>query len=303
MKHNILIGASCLLLSLSMTVAAQDFNQVIINGGENYTKCDKVYTPEAGDFSVGVDLIPLFRTIGGAFNDSETPVGGNPFSVDDMVCKPTVSVIGKYMFTDKWALKANIGLMVNTHTNRSYVLDDKMQVLAPQDEAKVVDSQKITKSGGSFMVGAEYRLGKRRVQGIFGVGILFGFSTLKESYSYGNAITEFNQEPTSAISSSEFGIPYGYRIKECQTSGANIMAGVYGSAGAEWFVAPKISLGADVKLSLYGIFGNQGWVKSEGWSDAYQRVTTRTDLVTPGNRGFNFSTDNIGGSLYMSFYF
>lgn len=264
---------------------------------------EKVYIPEAGDWSVGVDLVPLFRTIGGAFNDSETPIGGQPFEVDNMLCKPNVSILGKYMFTDKWGLKVDLGIMVNNKDNRSYVQDDMMNILDPVNDAKVIDSQKITKTGGSLMIGAEYRLGKRRVQGIFGMGALFGFSTLKESYSYGNAITEFNQNPSTAIGNNQNNFPAGYRITEAQTSGANIMVGVYGSVGAEWFVAPKIALGADVKLSFYGLFGNQGWVKSEGWNDSYRAIESRTDLVTPGNRGFNLSTDNIGGSLYMSFYF
>lgn len=256
-----------------------------------------VYTPEAGDFSVGVDLIPLFRTIGGAFNDSETPVGGHPFLEENMLCKPNVSIIGKYMFSDKWGIKVDLGLMVKSNNYRSYVQDDKMVVLDPLSEAKVVDRERITKTGGSLMVGAEYRLGKRRVQGVFGMGALFGFSSLKTSYSYGNAITELNQQPTSSM------MENGYRITEQQTSGANIMAGIYGSIGAEWFVAPKIAIGADVKLSLFGIFGTQAWQKSEGWNEALGRVEKRTDLLTPGNDGINFSTDNIGGALYMNFYF
>lgn len=257
-----------------------------------------VYTPEAGDFSVGVDLIPLFRTIGGAFNDSETPVGGHPFLEENMLCKPNVSIIGKYMFTDKWGIKIDLGLMVKSNNYRSYVQDDKMAVLNPLSEAKVVDSEKITKTGGSLMVGAEYRLGKRRVQGVFGMGALFGFSSMKTTYSYGNAITELNQRPTSSSV-----LDNGYRITEQQTSGSNVMAGIYGSIGAEWFVAPKIAIGADVKLSLFGIFGTQAWQKSEGWNEALGRVENRTDLLTPGNDGLNFSTDNIGGSLYMNFYF
>lgn len=257
-----------------------------------------VYTPEAGDFSVGVDLIPLFRTIGGAFNDSETPVGGHPFLEENMLCKPNVSIIGKYMFTDKWGIKIDLGLMVKSNNYRSYVQDDKMAVLNPLSEAKVVDSEKITKTGGSLIVGAEYRLGKRRVQGVFGMGALFGFSSMKTTYSYGNAITELNQRPTSSSV-----LDNGYRITEQQTSGSNVMAGIYGSIGAEWFVAPKIAIGADVKLSLFGIFGAQAWQKSEGWNEALGRVENRTDLLTPGNDGLNFSTDNIGGSLYMNFYF
>lgn len=276
---------ACLMLCGTLNSQAQNNPEVI-------------YTPEAGDFSVGVDLIPLFRTIGGAFNESETPVGGKPFTEEDMLCKPNVSIQGKYMFTDKWALKIDLGLMVRNTNDRQYVRDDKLTTLDPLSEAKVIDSRKRTKTGGSLLAGAEYRLGKRRVQGVFGMGLLCGFSTLNTSYSYGNAITELNQNPTSSYSGYN-----NYRPIEEQNTGVNIMAGIYGSVGAEWFVAPKISIGADVKLSLYGFFGAQAWRKTEGWNDALKAVEKRTNLLSPGNRGINFSTDNIGGSLYMSFYF
>ena len=293
MKKVITAALSLLMLGSTFGLSAQD--------GVN----KRVYTPEKGDFSVGVDLVPLFRTIGGAFNNSETPVGGTPFSYDDMLCRPDVSVMGKYMFSDKWGLKVDLGLMVVTHNAKTYVTDDKAMVLDPLSDKKVVDSRKLTKSGGSLMVGAEYRLGKRRVQGVFGFGALVAFSTYQTKYDYGNAITGLNQVPTSSTDSEYLPaeVPYGYRIVDARTSGANFMVGAYASAGAEWFIAPKISLGADVKLTAFGVFGNQGYVKSEGWNAAYERVETRTDLVTPGDCGFNLSTNNLGGSLYMSFYF
>lgn len=289
MKKIIVSAIACLMFGGAGNMQAQ--NTQIQDNAKG------IYTPEAGDFSIGVDLLPLIQTIGGVFEES-TPVGGTPFIEEDMLCEPNVSIIGKYMFTDKWGLKVNLGLMIRNNNYRSYVQDDKMMVLDPLSDAKVVDCEKLTKTGGSLMAGAEYRLGSRRVQGVFGMGVLLGFSTLNTSYSYGNAITELNQNPTCAYWHQD-----NYRTTSEQDSGANFMAGVYGSIGAEWFVAPKIAIGADVKLSLYGIFGAQAWRKSEGWNEALGRIEYRTDLLTPGNRAFNVSTDNIGGSLYMSFYF
>lgn len=261
----------------------------------------RIYTPEAGDFAVGIDLVPLLRTLGGSDNNDATPVGGTPFTANDMYCRPTVSIMGKYMFSDSWGLKVNLGLTVDNRNYRSYVTDDKLAVLEPLNENKVIDSQKKTNTGVSLMAGAEYRLGKRRIQGVFGMGALLGYSSHKYNYSYGNAITEFNQDPTYT----DFGgynVPGGYRPTEMYTDGI-FMAGLYGSVGAEWFVAPKLAIGADVKLAFYGLFGGKEWTKSEGWSAEYQALNNRTDLISPGNRGFNLSTDNIGGSLYMTFYF
>lgn len=272
-------------------------------GAADKAACAKNYLPAKGDFAVGVDLVPLFRTIGGAFNDSETPVGGTPFEYEDMMeFRPTVSIMGKYMLTDQWGLRVNLGVRVRQQSKRNYVQDDKAVFLDPLSEAKVIDTDKKTQSGGSLMVGAEYRLGRRRVQGVFGFGAMFGFSTTRHNYSYGNEITSFNQTPSGSFETEAF-VPAGYRITEYSSEGPNFAAGIYGSVGAEWFVAPKISLGAEVNLSLYGVFGSKSVAKSEGYNQAYERVDTWTEVVSPGNRGINFGTDNIGGALYCTFYF
>lgn len=265
----------------------------------------KQYLPEAGDWALGVDVVPLVKAIGGAFNsDEQVPVGGNPFTYDTQFPSPTVSVMGKYMLTDKWGIRVNLGVLVKAKNHRLYTADDLGNYLHPDSYAKVVDNEKTTRSGGSLMAGAEYRLGKRRVQGVFGFGVLFGFSTNKTSYSYGNEITEFNRTPSTALSPATFSdVPAGYRLTEAYTDGPNFAVGAYASAGVEWFVAPKIALGADVNLNIYGIIASQGYVKSEGYNEAYRRVEERTDLVTPGDRSFNLGTDNVGGSLYMTFYF
>lgn len=262
------------------------------------------YLPQQGDFAVGVDVIPLLRTIGGAFNDDDdsTPVGGSPFDYEDMYTRPDVSIMGKYMLTDSWGLKVNLGLNLRSKETRTYIADDAMRYLEPLSNAQVVDNKRVTNTGCTLMAGAEYRLGQRRVQGIFGFGIMAGLSTSKTTYTYGNNITEFNRTPTTAFGDVTASVP-GYRVTSANSDGPNYALGVYGSIGAEWFVAPRIALGASVDLYLYGTFGADGYTKSEGWSEAYGKLDERTDLITPGNRSINFGTDNIGGSLYCLFYF
>ena len=71
----------------------------------------------------------------------------------------------------------------------------------------------------------------------------------------------------------------------------------------ECFVAPKISIGAEVNLSLYYVVGGQQYVESEMYNTSTQAVETSCDLVSPGDSSFRFGTENLGGSLYMAFYF
>lgn len=294
MKKYIATMAIAVMMSTGASVSAHEGQQA-----------EKQYLPEAGDFAIGVDVVPLFKAIGGSFkSDEEVPVGGNPFKYDSQFPSPTVSVMGKYMLTDKWGVRVNLGVRVSSVNNRGYAPDDLGLYLDPNSAAQVVDSRKTTRSGGSLMAGAEYRLGSRRVQGVFGFGVLFGFSTNKTSYHYGNEITELNRTPSTILTPDTYGrIPAGYRVTDAYTAGPNFAAGAYGSAGVEWFVAPKIALGAEVNLNIYGVFASKGYVKSEGYNEAYRQVESRTDLFTPGDRSFNLGTENIGGSLYMTFYF
>ena len=62
-------------------------------------------------------------------------------------------------------------------------------------------------------------------------------------------------------------------------------------------------LGAAVNLAAYFVFEGQTYTVTEGYNANTGNVETRNELSAPGNRTFVFGTDNLGGSLYLSFYF
>lgn len=287
---------------MGSSAVAQEVVEVVTYTQEN------PYLPKQGDFAVGIDLIPIVKTVCNAFSDNykydNEGVGGVPFLYDteNMYTRPNVSIMGKYMITNQWAAKVNIGLHLRNNTERVYVEDQLNTYLDPNSNAKVVDSKSLTESGCTFQLGAEYRLGKHRVQGIFGFGILAGFSTKNVKYSYGNELTDFNRNPISGFDSKSSIAP-NYRVTSSNFEGPNGAFGVYGSVGLEWFVGKKIALGASVDLYCYGTWSSKAVEHSEGFNEAYQKVEKRTDLVSPGNKGAAFGTDNIGGSLYTIFYF
>jgi opacity protein-like surface antigen len=262
----------------------------------------KQYLPEAGDWAIGFDAKPILNYVGNIFNGNTnntlSPLGGES-SLD---YGPTVSIMGKYMLTDNFAVRANLGVNVSNVTDRAYVRDDKAFFLNPLSQNKLVDSRLTKNMGMSLMAGVEYRVGEKRIQGVFGGGLLFAFQNESKSYTYGNAMTEINQRP-----SSEFGIfatdgGY-YRTLKNWNSTADIYAGLALTAGVEYFVAPKVALGAEVSLCGYYKFGNQSYSQYEWYNDATEAVEIWTELNSPGNRGFHLATQNLGGSLYLSFYF
>lgn len=274
-------------------------------------KQQKQYLPEEGDWALGIDVVPILKYIGNAFNGTDGSngldhVGGTPFTsghFGNQGLMPTVSIMGKYMLTDEWAVRANVGLMISSANDKAYSPDDKALLTNPFSEAKVIDRARYDRNGMSMLLGAEYRKGARRIQGVFGAGLLFAFQNSKETYSWGNALTEINQSPTSHSFANMPTLPTGYRALKQNGAGSDFYLGLTGSAGIEWFVAPKIALGAEVNLSLYYIFGTQTYVESEGYNATLGKVETRTDLYAPGSNGIYFGTESLGGSLYMTFYF
>lgn len=262
----------------------------------------KKYLPEQGDIAIGVDVTPVLRYVGNAFNGSTDNsldgLSGTPFNDRMGFITPSASIMMKYMLTDEVALRTNLGLLFNNYNDRRYVADDKELAINPLSEKKLIDSKLTKRKGFSLSVGTEYRKGSKRIQGIFGLSALVAFQKESSSYTYGNAITSVNQIPSNA-----FEITTSYRpLKEWSQAGETIL-GLSGTAGIEWFVAPKIALGTEVSLSLYGLFGKQNYTESEGYDTSLEKVVTRTDIHSPGNKGFYCGTETLGGSLYMIFYF
>lgn len=272
------------------------------------TKAPKVnYLPQEGDWAIGIDVMPIFKYIGNAFNGNTynelNHLGGTPFTENysDFTLTPDVSIMGKYMLTDEWGLRVNAGVMIRSEYLREYVQNDKAIMLDPLSEDKNIDKLNYNRNGLSLALGAEYRKGSRKVQGVFGFGVLFAFQNEKYTCDWGNEMTSVNQVPT--ITPNFGGYNNGYRTLKYYDDNARYYTGLTGSAGVEWFIWPKISLGAEVNLSAYYIFGSQSYREKEGYNGASNKVEVKTDILSPGDRGFYLGTESLGGSLNMTFYF
>lgn len=280
----------------------------LVSIGYGQEKDIKVYTPQSGDIAFGVDLSPVFNYIGKFFNNateatlddlSGTPAHNNLPGLYSIT--PDVSIMAKYMFNREWGIRANVGLISNTTLSHQYVQDDRLVMKDPFNETKLIDDRTSTNTGGSVMVSAEYRKGKGRVQGVFNAGIIAGAQYTQTNYKYANAITSINQTPTCGFNTYPV-YNDNYRLLEKKNK-LDIFAGVACGMGVECFVAPKVALGAEVNFTAYYVIGGQTYEISEGFNTSTNKVETRTDLVSPGNDGLYVGIDNIGGSLYMAFYF
>lgn len=281
------------------------------------------WLPKAGEFSVGFNIDPLATFVGNMFNGnlanalgdlSGESLRGNNFLNGNAPQPNMISIMGTYMLTDNLGVRANIGLGIRSWTNRAYVYDDAARFINPLSTLDGLDKQKRKDVGASFSAGIEYRVGKTRpVQGVFGAGLTYGFWAIqKETYSYYNAITEGNQNPSNAglyagALNPKLATDYSFidnpRILEQYANGGTHILGIYGSVGVEWFVAPKIALGLNVNL-LFDYQWNPARVEVyEGWNHFTEQ---REEIVIHDQAladGISFTTDNIGANLYVTFYF
>ena len=292
MKRYILLLVLCILSAAN--VKAQE-------------ETKKVYLPEQGEIAIGFDASPVLKYVGNMFNGTSdnslnnlngAPISANGiegFKIEDIT--PDVSIMAKYMITDNLAVRANVGIQVNSNTINKYVCNDLANILNPLNEEKLIDTRFDSKKGFIANIGAEYRKGNNRIQGIFGAGLLIGSNSVKSEFQYANAMTSLNQTPSSA-----WGNNGKYRTLKTVNNN-NLFIGGAANVGIEYFIIPKVSLGAEVNLSIYSVKESQTYKVTEGYNAEKGCVETRNELSAPGNKTFYLGTNNLGGSLYLSFYF
>ena len=301
MKKITVVLLSCLMFATTLSAQVDSTKQC------SKRCCPKQLLPAKGDFALAVDMVPILRTLGTIFwgeSNHTTGFGGTPLFNDETFGGnyPTVSIIGKYMITDKLAIRCNVGALINATSNGTNVRDDAAAYADPLTQKEVTDYLKRNNYGVSLNLGAEYRLGQKRVQGIFGADIIFGLSSASRKYTYGNAITEDNQAPSTNVGYYATHISPNTRML-LQKRPANYSIGAQVSAGVEVFVAPKIALGGQVNLSYAFTYGRQTFTEGEGFNPLTNQVEKITQITAPAGWSHRFGTNNLGASLYMAFYF
>ena len=78
---------------------------------------------------------------------------------------------------------------------------------------------------------------------------------------------------------------------------------VTGYAGVEWFVAPKVSVGAKLYLTAAYRFSSGDYYTAEGYNYLTGQVEEWTELLRPSSHGFRFNRDNVGMDISFNFYF
>ncbi|MFO7722990.1 MAG: hypothetical protein R6V49_07195 [Bacteroidales bacterium] len=246
--------------------------------------------PQAGDFALGVNALPMLEYLGNAMN-------GNTWNSThwDFV-NGNQSIFGKYFLTDLTALRVGLRIGLTSLTEGVYVKDD----FDATGEDQVLDKYTNKETNIYLSIGMEKRKGIYRMQGFYGAEAMLGVMSESDSYVYGNEITSTNPMPTTH----DFGynIPMaGARVLNAK-DGFGFMFGARLFVGAEYFIFPKLSLGGEFGWGL-GIMSrgdSKGTV--EYWNIADAKVDEMERLGGNGS-GFSLDTDNYGGIIKILFHF
>jgi hypothetical protein len=227
--------------------------------------------PEAGDWSIGFDAVPVLRYFGNLFNNT----AGNTVNAS---YQESNTIIGKYMKDENTAYRGKLRIGFGSAT------DD----FSPADSVADPLTTETSYSNITLGAGLQKFRGKGRLRGFYGAEAMIGFGGgTTETHEYANPIT-------------------GTTITQIRTteekSGSSFNFGIRGFIGAEYFFAPKLSVGAE-----YGwgpAFTSTGAAETtvEYWDATSNSVKTRT---TEGGKtsDFTLDVDNMGGAINLSLYF
>lgn len=304
-KYKIIALTLSLLLCVGTLPAQGDDADVEKKGKKNFV------LPQAGDIALGIDVVPMLQYFGNFFNgatsNSYNSFGGEPVFRSNPFTSPSVSIMGKYMVTDNIAARVNIGFLYSHYKDMQYSIDDAALLTNPLSEAEVIDKAVYNSSGASFSIGAEYRRGYKWIQGFAGLNFLYGFSENNYHFAYGNAITEINQSPTrydwgvgSVDVPSYWSNAY---LLDLYNESSNNFVGLGAHVGVECFFTSYLSIGGEVYLNALWEIGAPQYARIEGFNLVNNMCEERIETIKPGYKAFTFGTQNLGGKLYLSFYF
>ncbi len=244
-----------------------------------YSKKGDYVLPQAGDFSIGMDALPVLNYLGDVFGKT----GTNKLKVTQS------NIYGRYWLKDDFAVRVN--LLMNRYKNveRNYVQDDQARATDPVSQAQLIDEKKSVTNEFYLTLGAQKYRGYGRLRGFAGAVIGYGLEVSKADYQYGNNITETNQAPTTTTTFGATPASSAQASRTLETRGGNINHLIVGGVlGVEYYFAPKICIGIEGYLTADFMFQQQKNRKTETWGG--EEVITKDKAIAPKSKGSTIRT-------------
>ncbi len=262
--------------------------------------------PEAGDWAISIGVDPIFEFVGNAFSGStsKNAAPGVGWLNDNQ------TIIGKKFIDDKNAYRALVRLGFTSITQKNMVYDDSQTAppVFPAQPTQVEDKKSSKNTNIGIGVGKEMRRGKTRLQGFYGADAMIWISMTGSKYTYGNTMSPATgagttSTPTTTDFNSPFipGVGYASSGQVARTtrskSGMTFGIGVRGFIGAEYFLFPKISIGAEYGWGIGFEMAGKGKTTTEEQGGTPNQVA-EIERETSGSSRFGFDTDINQGTIF-----
>lgn len=283
---------------IAATSFAQDASQDVMKSKKGF-----VILPEAGDFALGFDAIPV---IDFALNAADIMSNaGQGAQHPGYVSGFNQIIVGKYFLEANMAIRGRFGINTIVTSTNTFG-NDPLTPNVPEPENILLQTSKVGNANYFLAAGLEKRRGHNRLQGYYGGEILLGLNSGSTKNTYE---IEYNQ----AAQDAGYIAPGTSRVLS-QKDGMSITVGLRGFAGVEYFVLPKISIGAEFGWGLGFVTSPRGKVETEFWGiepgtsatspSAYIRETEGNESSTD----FGLAVDNgvsnvLGGTAALSMHF
>jgi hypothetical protein len=264
------------------------------------SKKGEPFLPEAGDYAVGIDATPFLNYVGNFFGKS----AANTAPTWNFLTS-NLTITGKKFKDANTAYRASIRLGFGGNTQKNQIGDATATTAPtyPTLPSYKEDKFKSSNTNIGLSVGLEKRRGKTRLQGIYGAEFGLGIATSGQKYTYGNSITPTSSTPSvpvSAATTTNFGTnlttdTYGNAARVTRRkNGMTFNVGVRAFVGAEYFVAPKVSIGGEFGWGLgYSMTGkSKTTVESVGTDAGGNSVVGTQETVGNKSSSFTLDTDN-----------
>lgn len=245
----------------SIALVAMAFGVTSAFAQDLTSKKGEPFLPEAGEYAISIDANPFLNYVGNFFgktNNNTAPTFN--FLNNNFV------ITGKKFKDATNAYRASVRLGFDNTSTKTQTADRSVATAATYPDMPTMVENKHSKSNTNIgiSVGIEKRRGKTRLQGVYGAeaGIFYG--STKDKYTYGN---ELNPTGTPAVvvtaadgmngNVNLVNDTYGNSARvTVRKGGASFSIGVRGFVGAEYFVAPKISIGGEFGWGIgFGMTG------------------------------------------------
>jgi hypothetical protein len=258
----------------------------ILNAQELNSKKGFVILPEAGDWSLTMDATPLFDFALNAVNIMNNT--GQTAQHPGYVSGFNTNIVGKYFVEDDMAYRVKIGINT-TSTKNTFFFDDPADVFANPTATSWDEVSDVSKTSSMdiFLAGGlEYRRGHNRLQGYYGGEAGIAFMSGKTVNTW--AVEQNADAATNGYTNNDGSLVSAPRILTSKVS-PSFGFGVRGFIGAEYFFAPKMSVGAEFGWGLGIMTSGRSYTEVEYWDG-----TESINETAEGDKSssFGFAVDN-----------